>query len=289
MTTKDLLIDYLKQSHIINSTIEFCKINNIPHDSKFVGMLQSLASSKIIKICTIKLNKIILTSEGEEIIKRGSPEYLLFNAFENEITKEEIIKLPFYKYGFNEAMKRKWIHIKDGKIIKLVKSITDEIQKSLNLIVNGKELSKTEEIIFKKRKLIKNINITDYSVEQGENLFSKTIKEYNLNTLGLIPKSGSIHPLQKVKENIHSIFLSLGFEEMETNMYVESSFWNFDSLFIPQQHPARNMQDTFFISDPAFTSDNDMEKEYMEKVKSVHEKVGYSYNEEEAKKNILRT
>lgn len=34
------------------------------------------------------------------------------------------------------------------------------------------------------------------------------------------------------------------------NRYVETGFWNFDALFIPQQHPARDQQDTFFISDP---------------------------------------
>lgn len=32
--------------------------------------------------------------------------------------------------------------------------------------------------------------------------------------------------------------------------YVESGFWNFDSLFVPQQHPARDLQDTFYVSDP---------------------------------------
>jgi len=40
----------------------------------------------------------------------------------------------------------------------------------------------------------------------------------------------------------------MGFTEMETNRYVESSFWNFDALFQPQQHPARDSHDTFFIS-----------------------------------------
>ena len=35
--------------------------------------------------------------------------------------------------------------------------------------------------------------------------------------------------------------------EMPTNNFVESSFWNFDSLFQPQQHPARDAHDTFFI------------------------------------------
>lgn len=40
---------------------------------------------------------------------------------------------------------------------------------------------------------------------------------------------------------------SLSFTEMPTNRFVESSFWNFDSLFVPQQHPAREMQDTFYL------------------------------------------
>jgi phenylalanyl-tRNA synthetase alpha chain len=35
---------------------------------------------------------------------------------------------------------------------------------------------------------------------------------------------------------------------MATDNYVESSFWNFDALYQPQQHPARDMQDTFFIA-----------------------------------------
>ena len=38
------------------------------------------------------------------------------------------------------------------------------------------------------------------------------------------------------------------FTEMPTNNYIENSFWNFDALFQPQQHPARDAHDTFFIS-----------------------------------------
>ena len=37
------------------------------------------------------------------------------------------------------------------------------------------------------------------------------------------------------------------FVEMPTNNYIESSFWNFDALFQPQQHPARDAHDTFFL------------------------------------------
>ncbi len=40
---------------------------------------------------------------------------------------------------------------------------------------------------------------------------------------------------------------TIRFTEMPTNKFVESSFWNFDALFQPQQHPARDMHDTFFL------------------------------------------
>lgn len=40
---------------------------------------------------------------------------------------------------------------------------------------------------------------------------------------------------------------SIRFTEMPTNRFVESAFWNFDALFVPQQHPAREVQDTFYV------------------------------------------
>jgi phenylalanyl-tRNA synthetase alpha subunit len=38
------------------------------------------------------------------------------------------------------------------------------------------------------------------------------------------------------------------FEEMPTGTFVESGFWCFDALFVPQLHPARELQDTFYLS-----------------------------------------
>lgn len=87
----------------------------------------------------------------------------------------------------------------------------------------------------------------------------------------------------------------MGFEEMKTNRYAESSFWNFDSLFQPQQHPARDAHDTFFLSNPA-TAQKLPTDGYLEKVKEVHSNgahgsIGYRYDwkVEEAQKNLLRT
>lgn len=83
--------------------------------------------------------------------------------------------------------------------------------------------------------------------------------------------------------------------------FVESGFWNFDTLFVPQQHPARDLQDTFYISDPVKADPPRSEtgeflKEYWENVKAVHEEgkygsIGYRYpwNADESLRLVLRT
>lgn len=60
---------------------------------------------------------------------------------------------------------------------------------------------------------------------------------------------------------------------MPTNNFIESSFWNFDSLFQPQQHPARDAHDTFFVQDPA--KSYDMPMDYLERVKQMHQLGGH--------------
>jgi len=119
-------------------------------------------------------------------------------------------------------------------------------------------------------------------------------KEYNFKAMGIQPSSGHLHPLLTLRTEYREIFLELGFEEMPTNNFVESSFWNFDVLFQPQSHPARDAHDTFFISDPAQTLQ--IPQDYMAQVKQVHSQggwgsIGYRYDwqESEARKNILRT
>lgn len=59
---------------------------------------------------------------------------------------------------------------------------------------------------------------------------------------------------------------------MPTNNFVESSFWNFDALFQPQQHPARDAHDTFFLTEPSTTLV--LPADYVSRVKFAHEKGG---------------
>jgi phenylalanyl-tRNA synthetase alpha chain len=167
----------------------------------------------------------------------------------------------------------------------------------------------------KKRKLIKLVTRKSHKVQRGSNYQPKRVrkaadltkelldsgawrttpfKPYNLLTLGEKPASGFLHPLLKVRAEFRKILLQMGFAEMPSNRWVESSFWNFDSLFQPQSHPARDAHDTFFLSEPAQTLQ--VPRDYYERVKQMHEEGGagsigyrYKFEDAEAHKNLLRT
>ena len=127
-------------------------------------------------------------------------------------------------------------------------------------------------------------------------------KPLNFDAAGKPPSGGALHPLMKVRSMFREIFLEMGFEEMKTNKFVESSFWNFDALYQPQQHPARDEHDTFFIKEPAATLT--IPQEYLERVKATHENGGegldaeyasnstgwgYDWSEEVTRTQLLRT
>ena len=61
-------------------------------------------------------------------------------------------------------------------------------------------------------------------------------------------KPGKLHPVTQVRNEICSIFASFGFSVVE-GPEVELDYYNFEALNIPKDHPARDMQDTFYIED----------------------------------------
>ncbi|MEM2237796.1 MAG: phenylalanine--tRNA ligase subunit alpha [Candidatus Caldarchaeum sp.] len=101
------------------------------------------------------------------------------------------------------------------------------------------------------------------------------------------------HPLSEVIRMVKQTYVEMGFEEIEGPI-VELAFWNFDALFQPQDHPAREMQDTFYLLEPSV---GDLPAEYVESVKAVHEDGGgtgskgwgYRWSEDEARRLLLRT
>jgi phenylalanyl-tRNA synthetase alpha chain len=98
---------------------------------------------------------------------------------------------------------------------------------------------------------------------------------------------GRRHPVIEIIEEVKEIFVGLGFSAIDGPM-VQSGFWNFDALFTPQDHPAREMQDTFYISGQrqAVPATADQKR----KVADIHKKGwGTKWDAKEAERVVLRT
>jgi len=291
---------------------------------KIVGAVKSLeALGGYIETEVIAVKKWVLTKEGLDVDEKGSHEGAVFiNVPEGGINQKDLMLKcgSLGKVGFSKAMSNGWIFIDKsdrGLVKRKVENIEDLVQKNLGLIKqgNGDQVDDKLKSDYKKRKLVEEVTEKIYNITKGAN-FSTTIekipteitpemiqtgswkktsfKPYNLDALGVEPSAGHLHPLLKVRAEYRQIFLEMGFTEMPTNNYLESSFWNFDALFQPQQHPARDAHDTFFISDPSNTKH--FPQKYLEKVKKVHSSggfgsqgYGYDWKIDEASKNLLRT
>jgi phenylalanyl-tRNA synthetase alpha chain len=73
-------------------------------------------------------------------------------------------------------------------------------------------------------------------------------EELDVTLPGRRPPLGHLHPLTRITQEICDIFLHLGFEAVE-GPEVELDYYNFEALNIPADHPARDMQDTFYFND----------------------------------------
>ena len=128
---------------------------------------------------------------------------------------------------------------------------------------------------------------------QGESWRDAEFKPFDVNAPAPIPAGGRPHPMQALIERIRSVFLEMGFSEIEGD-YVQSAGWNMDALFIPQSHPARTMQDTFYLNDPEKV---EVAPEMLDLWAKVHEHGhdtgskgwGVKFDKEEAQKGLLRT
>jgi len=135
--------------------------------------------------------------------------------------------------------------------------------------------------------------ITDSIIRNGE-WKEKPIRPYDIHAFAPSIYGGKPHPLVELIEKIRRIFLEMGFEEIEGN-YVESCFWNMDVLFIPQDHPAREMQDTLYCKTPSEIPIED--EKLLETIARIHENGGntnstgwgYKFSKEEGRKALLRT
>ena len=124
---------------------------------------------------------------------------------------------------------------------------------------------------------------------------SKQFRAYDIEINVPVKYPGKKHWVTQATEYAKKIWVEMGFQEMGGNM-INTSFWNFDALFTAQDHPVREMQDTFFIGGTV-QKGKLPDQNLVNKVRDMHETGGnigssgwqYRWDEEEAKKNVLRT
>jgi phenylalanyl-tRNA synthetase alpha chain len=120
------------------------------------------------------------------------------------------------------------------------------------------------------------------------------LRKFDVTAPGPTAYPSKSHPLQQIINHVREIFLEMGFTEIRGPL-VETAFWNFDALFQPQDHPAREMMDTFYLANPK--TGKLPSKNVVNAVAKTHENgwtTGskgwlYKWSPTEAKRLVLRT
>jgi len=230
------------------------------------------------------------TEEGKQYLGNGLPETQILNAIGNGTTLTDLQKHTAFRIGFGQLRKKGLITVTKGSVTKNAGASTSDDEAALKHPQAG-EL-RTQELIkrglLKESETIRNrISITregtllvnaglDLREEVGtltrDQIISGSWKDANLRRYDItkIPRQtcpGKTHPYQRLIEEMRQILLEMGFTEIYGEI-VQSSFWNFDALFQPQDHPAREMQDTFYLQE-----EEPLPKGW-ERVRDMHERGG---------------
>ncbi|MDR0470430.1 MAG: phenylalanine--tRNA ligase subunit alpha [Nitrososphaerota archaeon] len=120
------------------------------------------------------------------------------------------------------------------------------------------------------------------------------LQKYNIEAPVAKTWGGKKHPYLSFLDEVRAKLVQLGFQEM-TGTAVEASFFNFDALYVPQDHPARDPSDIYYIKDPKYAN-LDNQTQTVEQIAQTHENGnqtgstgwGYKYNLEAARRLILR-
>jgi phenylalanyl-tRNA synthetase alpha chain len=291
--------------------------------------IEWLKFKNLILIEESSTQRVFAAPEGIAASQKGLPERRLVNSLkEGKVTISEVlasgdIKNEEINAAIAGARRNQWIQLVEGKMVPtpLTAKKSPEEMFIENLKGGGIEISKlTEEEKRVLEQLKKRPNYLEIKEEKEsrisltdaakkivptlnqenperrlttELITSGKWKETNFSALDVEAPApfiypGRRHPLIEIIEEIKEIFIGLGFSEIEGPV-IQSGFWNFDALFTPQDHPAREMQDTFYISaqtQPPISASKDQ----ISKISRVHkERWNRQWNVQEAQRLVLRT
>jgi len=290
--------------------------------------IEWLKYKNLVEINESTVFSISLGENGKEALEKGLPERRLVNYLaKHKVCSFEMARDAVPKSEFNAAIanarQNGWIEItkdqssniislKDDKPSseeELIRLLAERGRIQVSEIQNKaalESLKKRPDFVILDSVKSKVVNLTMQGLEtatkpsesEGERklttemLTSGKGKEISLAPIDVEAAALEIfaarsHPLHDVIDEVREIFVSLGFTEILGTL-TQPSFWNFDALFTPQDHPAREMQDTFYLKN--MYASKVATPAQISKVSASHKK-GWKYNWklEEAKRLVLRT
>lgn len=260
------LLNLLNEKRIIPLK-EAQKLSGLSND-EFKASLGSLKKKALIGL---NKGKVVFNGSPAEIAKKTLEEHLL-DAIPVDYDSLE----PEQQFALkNLQLRREIVEIVEQKEIHF--GLTDLGKQIVKLKIKSEDLIE---------------QITPELLKSEKNWKGKRFRRYDV-TSGLPElNGGKRHFVNQSLDYVRKIWLDMGFREVSGNM-LQLSFWNFDALFTAQDHPVRDMQDTFFVDKKV---ELPQDKKLIENVKKSHE-VGvggskgwrYSWDEEAAKKLVLRT
>ncbi len=286
--------------------------------SKVLRAVEWLKYKGIIKVEEEEKIKVQLTDRGKKYLKIGLPERRIYNVLlegpktftelmkEANVDKNEISvvignwkKIGLIEFREGKIYLDKKLHIDwiGEELLKLLEKpkFTEEIpDKYVQILSTFKDrgLVETKLVKIKRIYLIKDIDVNVEGIEllTPEMLKKGTWKGKKFRKFDVLAPVGKIfigkkHPYKQFVDEVKEKLIGLGFEEM-WGPIVESEFYNNDALFMPQDHPARDIHDIFYLKYKNFKIDNKI----LNRVKKVHEeKWRYKFDLKKSGTPLLRS
>jgi phenylalanyl-tRNA synthetase alpha chain len=296
--------------------------------------LDWLSAKGLVEISETIEEFISLGGEGIEYAQSGLPERKAADHLKNEDLSVDELKERMSTFEVSIAVgwlkKKGMANFKDGKL-SLTKKGNNQTpdEKLIETLVKGRvkrseidptlqewitPLQSRKNVIKVEEKVSRQVTLTErgmkvlaqgiefeegigqltHEILKSSSWKGNSFRAYDVKSDVAPSLSAKLHPLTWMKEEIADIFVSMGFQEIEGPI-VESNFWNFDALFVPQDHPAREMQDTFYLEKPGGARLPG--SKIVSEVAGAHENGGrtnstgwgYQWNRELASKTLLRT
>ena len=290
-----------------------------------VGAGHGLSNQGFVKISESSNTEVILGSEGERAATDGLLEARLWDFIQsNPSTTMKDLSSQFERHeagpgvgllkGLGVSLQGGTFSCEDSSAVSksiaertsfiespsLEHSLFDHFKGRKNLIEVVEMVSRTWKITpngqaIPADELMEVVKIAEITPEllQSDEWKNAQFRPYDVSLEASMPRSGRSHPMQALIERIRSIFLEMGFSELVDD-YVQTAGWNMDSLFIPQDHPAREMQDTFYLDEPKQIK---LDPKLIADWKAIHEHGGETestgwggeFSEGISQKGLLRT